>query len=228
MGSVLIGTLERGAVGLADLSLLRASSPWCSACLLDTDPPFDRRVIAAFEPYPGSFGRIRAFSGGSLPVPGILEAVRRRTFPAAIELADFVAKRIGRTDLVPTLRDCFEPNRAGSSWSRPPHRSTLSRQLRDLKPYTARDWSSLARLVRVLASPESLGGVSRDRTAFEHEVDGRTLSGWLARYLRLSFREARERVGWEWVIEAGLRTGGYVSGPAGNVIPALARRPMPA
>lgn len=211
LGSVLIASLQAGATSLADVGAVLRSAPWCSVCLVDVTPPFDQRVIRAFEPHPGAFGLIRTGQVRSLPRHQMLGAVRKRPFPSPGDLARFVARRVSRLDLIPALSSCFEVQQPGEHIPRPPHRSTLSRHLQDFKPFTARDWAALARLSRVLELAGSRRWSSQERAALEHGIDGRTLRGWLVRFLGLSFGEALELVGWEWVVEAGLREGGYIA-----------------
>jgi len=212
LGSVLIASLQAGATSLADVGAVLRSAPWCSVCLVDATPPFDQRVIRAFEPHPGAFGLIRCGQVGSLPQHQMLGAIRERPFPSPDDLARFVARRVNRLDLIQALSTCFEVQQPRERMPRPPHRSTLSRQLQGFKPFTARDWAALARLSRVLDLAASSSWSSQERAALEHDIDGRTLRGWLARFLGLSFGDALELVGWEWVVEAGLREGGYVPG----------------
>jgi hypothetical protein len=69
-------------------------------------------------------------------------------------------------------------------------------------------WVNLFRLSTYLASSLDPRGRTLEQIALESKSAPRTLSGWCAKYLRLSWPEARRRLGWEWIFEVVLREHG--------------------
>lgn len=212
LGSVVVCDMAADVFGLADARAFHAAAPWCPICLVsELDGPADWAIRQAFEPRPGLFALLRSGMDDVCQDPDLARhAVLARRPCGPEEVAGYIRMRTGRSDLSATLEACFAAARSGVADSRAPHRSTMSRHLSAFQPLKAHDWTAIGGLAqswcrRAWSVPSSVESV-----AGEIGMDPRTLRSRVRRYCGCSFREARARVGWEWIVEAALRVHGYV------------------
>jgi hypothetical protein len=132
----------------------------------------------------------------------IVRGVRRRPLPAPTALAVWVAQRVHVPELSQPLADQFDRALSRPRIAAGPSPATYSRLFRQYGPYTARDWRAIARLCRhaLWREDERVGARLPLRTAMRYAHH----------YLRVPHPLMRKRLGWEWVLEAALRVGGYV------------------
>jgi hypothetical protein len=131
----------------------------------------------------------------------IVRAARQRRFPPAEELARYVALRLGTVTLYEPLVEQFTralDGREGAVRAAP---ATMLRLFARYGPFRPHDWRALALTMRDLVARAAGDGTAR--------LDARRLSRWLRRFLALRLAEARQLVGWEWVIEQALVRAGY-------------------
>ena len=163
-------------------------------------------TLAAFEPVPGVFAPLYATDYSTLGLASrTVEAVRRRPPPPATAIAQWVERRLHRIGTASTLSACFA---AGGDDLRPPR--TLTRRVCALGPLEVRDWRGLARLAQIHTVAGPLERASLEVAAYDAGVDPRTLRRWLRLATEMSWPEATERPGWEWLVEMTLRRFGYL------------------
>ncbi len=130
----------------------------------------------------------------------IVEAVRRRPSPTPDVMSRYVIERLQASELGHLLTLQFrqvvneEPATACASLA------TFSRTFRRYGRWSAKDWRAIARLALVLSPRHSPPPCSP-----------LTFSRHSRKYLGIAGSHALTLVGWEWVIEAALSTGGYRS-----------------
>ncbi len=200
------------ATGAFRFGLLRA--PWAVPCLLTTTATSDPDVLTAIHELPGHVCFVRdPLDDGSLP-SRIVGAVRGRSIPSEGRLTDYVIQRTGGVALRQELARAFAlPSE--KSGPRVPER-TLRDRLRRFGPLTASCWRSVGTLARLGAR---INDERVEILAWRAGVEARTLRNWTQRYLGVSLQDFRERVGWEWVVEAALRVAGYLRLPDAGADP---------
>jgi hypothetical protein len=163
-------------------------------------------ALAAFEPIPGTWTSLYLGDLAHLPFGARVQAaVRRRPVPQATTIAQWVEARLRRPGSASVLAACCGE---GGDALRPPR--TLTRRVQALGPLEVRDWRGLARLAQLLAARSSRYPTALETTAFDAEVDPRTLRRWLRLATDQSWSEAASWIGWEWVLESALRRYGYL------------------
>jgi len=220
LGTILVSDLAGDVVAVVEAADRHAAEPWCPIVLITRSPTLSHTITAIIDQFhlaPAMLslpGEVNLLS----PEP-ILLAVGNRPHPTPEELARYVVVRTERPDLYDTLVECFargidtEESRDGVS------RSTLSRRLSRFGPLKARDWGAMVRTLNVLLSEGRLGTLSKT-----HAIDPRTVQAHIHHYTDLTFAKARERPGWEWVVEAALRKARYVAGGAEPSVDSDVRR----
>ncbi len=212
LGSVLI-VPHRGADGLALPEPLgdKHFLPWCPACLMVDDPTLPvvqtqqllqgRRQVALLVGAPGRH-----------PDPArVREAVRRREPPRPATLSGYVVRRTGNR----TVRQLLDLAFSETASIDMPARSIQSRALAEFGQWTAREWRALAWIIRTLDQ----GVVPLDRAAWLAGLDPRSFEILALRMLGIPPVEAATLPGWEWKLEAALRSGGYPTHTTGRPTP---------
>lgn len=211
-----------GAIAIADASSVRQMTyeltplvrraPWCVPCLVVTAATADPSVLAALHEVPGRPAFVSGPAADDLLPRLVVAGVRDRPTPTGAELADYVAMRTGRLELRAALAGLLATGPADQ-----PRRAIPPRTLRDrlhrLGPFGPRCWRTVGTLCRIAAT---MSGSGVGILALRAGVGPRSLRSWVRRYLALSLQEFRLIVGWEWVLEAALRQGGYVDGTIGG------------
>ena len=144
----------------------------------------------------------QTFGAGGDEIAFIIAAVRKRDFPAAPVLAEWIARRLQSDELEAPLCRQFREAIEGVPASASASVSTFSRLFARYGTYTARDWRALARLCA------AAGAASRSPTS--PILTLRAASHYTRKYLALSHHVMAERPGWEWVLEKALRVGRYL------------------
>lgn len=166
-----------------------APDQWQSEPLLKLVPDFSSRL---------AIGKIQSTPEASLRA--ITSAVRRRPFPTPHVLARWVSERIASPAYYSLLLAQFEHALHGTP-ARGFSLATASRHFARLGRYTARDWRALASLSVELCAVAS--------TADPLLLRGHH-GGHIRKYLKVPVKTAAALLGWEWVLDQALRTGGYV------------------
>jgi hypothetical protein len=211
LGVVVVGLGDNTADALASLAQLTYACPWAIPCL--AHPLAHDRLDALLQLVRELKDRLAVLTsvedlnsqGG---VAALTRAVRTRPRPTATAMAAWICHRIEQPPLQDPLRSQFEMAWHRSPQTRYPSVATYSRLFRRRGAYTARDWRAIARLCWYA---DSLG---REGSAADHcRLRMRTLMRHAPHYLHASHHTIARRLGWEWLLEAALRAGGYVGSP---------------
>lgn len=171
--------------------------PWCPIVVV-LNGYMESRSIELLRQARGQLGYVNVKTAEPA---AIVAAVAKRPRPTAAHLLEYVTRRIRIGTAIGELQQAM------ADVARPPasYRSAC-RHLAQLGPYGPRDWRVVAQLARVGA----LGISNVEDLARQHECQARTLRSRVREYLDTTVDEFRRRAGWEWVLEAALRAGGYV------------------
>lgn len=193
---------------------LVARAPWCVPCIITCPASAEASVIQAIRSLPGQIAFVDYIEDDRWPIGTILGAVRDRPPPSGAVLAEFVALRTG-TNLEWELAALLGDQRLEAS-ARPIPDRTLRERLSRFGSLSPRAWRAVGTLCRVASAAR---GDPMTAIAWRAGVEVRTLRLWARWYLGTSLAEYRQRVGWEWVLEAALRKAGYVEGPSLVALP---------
>jgi hypothetical protein len=209
LGAVAIAVADSAESVAGDLRPFLRRAPWCIPCLVTGSATATPRVLIAIHELPGQPAFIAGpVADGGLEAP-VAAAVRSRPVPGGARLADFVVRRTGRGDLRLELSRLLAAPSAGPVVSELPGR-TLRDRLRRFGTFGSHCWRAVGALCRLGTKQD---GGSIERLATSVGIGPRTLRSWVRRYLDVTIAEYRTRIGWEWVLEAALRHGGYVEAP---------------
>jgi hypothetical protein len=218
LGSIAICRADSVAVLTGEFRPLLRLAPWCIPCLITTAATTEPNVLTAIHELPGHLAFVPEPSRPELLSSQVVAAAGSRQLPNGLRLADYVMRRTGRLEMREDLIALFSAD--GLSPIELPPQRTLRNRLRRFGIFTAHCWRTIAMLCRlaVKISPEPV-----ELLAYRAGVEARTLRTWIRRYLNLSLQDYRGRLGWEWVMEAALQTGGYL--PPG--VPTVMINPAP-
>jgi len=208
LGSLVLGRGDTTIAVLAELTALSYRSPWAIPCLA---------VPAREEVLKPLLMLVTELRDRLVLVPReaaqLVARVRRRPAPRPAALARWIARRLRSRELEVPLRSQFEEGLGYELTTAGLSVASYSRLFALYGPYTARDWRAVGRLALQ-------AGLGRD--AEEHPSAAlplRTATEYAKKYLGMSCHALAERLGWEWVLEAALRTGGYVSASVSALVP---------
>lgn len=206
-GAVLVCAAAGGLISLASMLYWHHSAPWCPVCIV-TPRQMLSAAKAALPPVvlQPVIMDIRSEDDEWPSAREVLDCVLLRPPPPASAIAAYIAARTGKRKLGEALRACLLLTKSGSNEGF--SRASLSRKLRAFGPLTARDWRSIAYMIRiVIHAQKDLGTTaSLERAALRQSIDPRTLRAWLQKYVGVRFPEATKLAGWEWMLETVLRT----------------------
>ena len=207
LGSVFVcrGT---GLPPLAAAAVRSAAMPWCPLVVVTS-----REGVLESEPMksgrhaPGQVV-VLAREHSQLPRPSeVAAAVRQRSLPTPARMAGYVLARTDRHMRQELLEACFDVS-GTQSWHRlGMSRSEFYRTLAPMGPFTPMDWGKVARVVSLTGSE----GHAALTLALERGCGADMIREWLDRYVGVSLEAFLRSPGWEWVLEAVLRRGGYRS-----------------
>lgn len=206
LGCVVVGRGDAALPVLADLTAAAYRWPWIIPCVaLDVEhEPLEPLLMLVTELRDRLAVAKEAVGGRGIELAAVVVAVRKRESPAPRLLAEWIAKRLKRAELGAPLCSQFRQALEGVPASDGCSVSTFSRFFRRYGKYTARDWRALARLcVYAAAGPDCLASASVTLSL-------RTARSYARQYLALPYQRFAECLGWEWVLEAGLRSGRYL------------------
>lgn len=186
--------------------------PWCVPCTSLPVEGISGWILQAARRIPGDLVFVPA-PDGIAPTPAQLAlAIKQRPIPDAGLLADFITRRLQcfsvRGDLI-TILDASPARRLTDLDMARTLRSHCSK----LGRWSPACWYRIGRLAR-LRGGLGQGPVSVERVALDNQLDPRTLRAWLHKYLGTPADALGRHWGWEWVVEAALRNGGYVQSSA--------------
>lgn len=144
-------------------------------------------------------------------IPCVVGAIAQRPPPGSKQMASYVVGRIRSAEMRQPLMDQFTQALEGVPATTKRSVASYSRLFARCGCYSAHHWRMLARLVHQLCTLR-VGCTAADADMALNLVHVRTADRYARRFLQISWCAARQRVGWEWVLETALRTGGYVSG----------------
>lgn len=206
LGTIVWGKGDATIAVLAELTALSYRSPWAIPCL--AVPPREAIHKHLLLLVTELRDRLVVVARGD-----VIACVRRRPTPRPAALARWVARRLRSRELEVPLRSQFEEGLGYQRTTSGLSVASYSRLFALYGEYTARDWRAVGRLARHAAAGEH---------AEEHPPTAlpfRTATEYAKKYLGVSYRTLTERLGWEWVLEAALRTGGYVAASCGALVP---------
>lgn len=181
-------------------------APWCAPCAVRSNGRL--RSANGVTVHLGTPARLAAVAWphGAPPPERVVEAVLRRHPPTPEEMAGWVVRRVQNPRVEQALAWTFRWALGGDGV----HTSLLENYrelvaaLRPLGRFRVKDWVHVVRLA-CIAATVAPSERSNARLASELHVDPRTVARVLRRLLRLPLDRFAERVGWEWVLETGVR-----------------------
>ena len=206
LGGVVVASGEPLIAGLAELTLASYRCPWAVPCIALSGPqsPLEPLLMLVTE-LRDRLVVVRRWTDPTSPqwFAHVVEAVRQRPLPEPRALAEWIGHRVRHTELERPLRAQFEEALQGAM-AAGPSPTTYRRVFAHYGRYSPRDWRAIARLCRHAAG----GGTVREHAAAR--LPERTVSRYARQYLSVTHQMVAKRLGWEWVVEAALRTGAYV------------------
>lgn len=204
-GAIALARVESAADALTELHAYLESFPWCAPCVVVSTSDVSAETLQAIWSLPGQPGFIIGGRGQPNVGPSaVAAAVTRRPRPRVPHLVGYVMNRTLSASLGQTLEQIWGPARGPSPLSAD---RTIRYRLRRSGRFSRLDWLRVLRLI----NGKSLDrGQTVDRFAEELGSEARTVRAWTAQCLDTPLRVYRERVGWEWVLEAALRMAGLV------------------
>jgi hypothetical protein len=210
LGSVVLGSGDATIAVLAELTALSYRSPWAIPCLA---VPAREEILQPLLMLVTELRDRLVLVARGVPhaedAAHVVACVRRRPAPRPAALARWVARRLRSRELEVPVRSQFEeglgyqPTTSGLSVA------SYSRLFALYGQYTARDWRAVGRL----ALHAVLGQCAGEQPSAALPL--RTATEYAKKYLGMSCHALAERLGWEWVLEAALRTAGYVRASVG-------------
>ena len=214
LGSVVLGKGDTTIAVLAELTALSYRSPWMVPCL--AVPPREEILQPLLMLVTELRDRLVLVARGVARVDEaahVVACVRRRPAPRPAALARWVARRLRSRELEVPLRSQFEEGLGYQLTTSGLSVASYSRLFALYGPYTARDWRAVGRL----ALHAALGPCAEEQPPAALPL--RTATEHAKKYLGMSCHALAGWLGWEWVLEAALRTGGYVSASFGALVP---------
>lgn len=203
LGSFAVLELEGAAAIDEQLTALR-HLPWVPVVVVQrAGTRLTPELLRDLEAVPGmpAFVVKRPEEGLPLNVLG-QDAIRSRPQVDADRAAAWVAARVDRPNLVPSLTVAMSsPIRQGWVARLSPSGRWLARRLRTISPLTASDWHDVLRFA-------AIAGHARFTTAEAAErlgIDVWTMRRRLERLADITTEQYRSLAGWEWFLEAVVR-----------------------
>ena len=207
LGSLVFGDGDATIAVLAELTALSYRAPWVVPCLAlpARQEPLEPLLMLVTELRDRLVVVHRSAARCGDEWAQVVRCARRRALPTPAELARWIARRLSQRELEVPLRRQFEEALQGTPADAGLSVASYSRLFAHYGTYTARDWRALGRLAAHAAS----GGLVERRT--HPPISLRTACEYARKYLGVPYHDVAERLGWEWVLEAALRTAGYVA-----------------
>jgi hypothetical protein len=172
--------------------------PWCAPCLR-LEAGSERRAIEFVHRTGALPGLLVGSSFGGLPSPDeLIAAMAHRPAPTIDAMIDYVVRRLGCRPLYDVLASALVDDSDQKPGLTP---RTVRRRLTSLGQYRPWEWKRLATLALLVERADLPVELLADRAGTEP----RTLRMWVRHLLGTSLAAFRSRIGWEWVVEAGLR-----------------------
>ncbi len=197
LGTIALLDVTRERPGTSEIRTQMELAPWCPLCLLAA-PQSGMRSVRRIGRTCVVFGLDRDDASAA-----ILYAVAQRPRPTASDFAEWITRRARMPTLTRVLVNVFSrPALRRSEAALLPY--TVREQFSQLGEFDARDWQRLIELAEVAADRSQLNRKLRgtDDGAAELREDIHELLG-------VTEVEYRDRYGWEWVLERGLRQSGF-------------------
>jgi hypothetical protein len=206
LGSVAVARIGGGRGLGPELPRLLDRAPWTVPCVVLAPNAVSAGVLQAVWGLAGQPAFIVLSSVTERPTPStLLKAIASRPIPPRSLAIAYAVRRTHSVVLGETLEQVWSlrsSERAGPGNAE----RTLRHRLRQLGEWGRHDWIRIWRLV--LAKTEGRD-LNVEQKAQLVGAEARTLRSWLARYLGVSMRTFRVTAGWEWILEAALRRGGF-------------------
>jgi len=197
LGAALVCDLRQTNLNvLSDAFRAHARSPWCPMAVVLPDGASES-VLESIRPGLGRSATLALRSQDIRPVFGAISvAVARRGPPDRHAVVRYIRSRADE-QLARAVAQSLE---GPDAWS-----TGLRRRLGRLDAPSPNHWLNVFHLANCLSSAAHPDSRTLEQVAFRFDRAPRTLSSWCAKYLRCTWPEARQRLGWEWMVEAVLR-----------------------
>jgi hypothetical protein len=207
LGSLVFGDGDATIAVLADLTAVSYRAPWAVPCLAlpAQQQPLEPFLMLVTELRDRLVVVHRSAARHVDEWAHLVQCVRRRGVPTAAELARWVARRLRQREIEVPLRHQFEEALQGTPADAGLSVASYSRLFAHYGRYTARDWRALGRLAAHAAS----GRLGERGTHLP--ISLRTVCEYVRKYLGVPYHVMAERLGWESVLEAALRSARYVA-----------------
>jgi len=203
LGSVVVGVGGSTLAALAALTRLSRQCPWAVPCIvLPPEEQLLEPLLRLVSELRGRLVVVTSVSSARSRIAQVVASVRRREPPTPARLARWLARRLRQRELEAPLRSQFQEALAGIPAEAGLSVATYSRLFSRYGRYCARDWRALALLCVHHAT-----GV--DQAPVGTGLPLRTARQYALKYLGETYQVMTGRLGWEWVLEAALRTGRY-------------------
>jgi len=198
-GTIAFTRFAGGTRGLVAALNCRHRWPWLPICVvLGPNDPLRAYMASAF-PVNRWCTFIRNPNSDRNLSTSVVVAVQGRPPPDAGDMAAYVGLRTGSHELATALGEQFERAMTGRTGACTLSEATYSRLFAAHGRYNARDWRAIGSMCAFTGGAEHLWAAPK------------TWNRRARKYLALPWNTARTIIGWEWVLEVALRTGGYVA-----------------
>ena len=206
-GTIAIARLGASVEMLQPLHDYLETNPWCAPCVVVTPGSVSPETLQAIWSLPGQPGFVVATRGlAELRPTEIVRAIANRPKPTIPLLISYLVNRTGSPSLGQTVEQIWSPRPRG-----PRHAErTVRYRLRRMGGFGRHDW---LRVLRLIQAKNNESAHTVERLAAAAGTEARTLRSWTECCLGISLRHFRQLAGWEWVLEAALRTAGLKATP---------------
>jgi hypothetical protein len=208
LGSIAVVRLNAAADALGQLHEYLEAYPWCASCVVVSAGAVSVETLHAIWGLPGQPGFVITGRGQADPTPAAIAAAVAKRPPVPVsQLVAYVTNRTLSPSLGQTLEQIWAPQRPLNQLSA---ERTIRHRLRRSGRFGRHDWLRIFKLVHGKSRERTL---SVERFAASLGTEPRTVRAWTEECLGATLREYRNRIGWEWVLEAGLRIAGLIEQP---------------
>ncbi len=204
LGAIAVARVD-GPRGLStELANLLDQAPWTVPCVVLRPATVTPSILQRVWELPGQPAFIVLGQPGDRVLPtGLLTAIASRPAPPTSLLVAYVVRRTGSVILGQSLDQIWSARDRASDTTAD---RTIRYRLRRLSDFGRHDWIRIRRLIRAKVEGRNLTVEQRAQLV---GTEARTLRSWIARYLGTTMKTFRMMAGWEWILEAALRRGGF-------------------
>jgi hypothetical protein len=198
LGTIAFYHLGTSADAVRRAARAHVAHPWCAPCLR-VEPGTERRAVEFVHRTGALPGLVVGSSFGGVPSPDeVITAMAHRPGPTIDAMIDYVVRRLACRPLYDVLAFALADDSDRKPGLTP---RTVRRRLTSLGLYRPWEWKPQATFALLVDRADLPVELLADRAGTE----ARTLRMWVRHQLGTSVAAFRSRIGWEWVVEAGLR-----------------------